>query len=73
MRLDIRTAILCYVIASVIDAVVVLLLWLQNRRRFQGLGFMFAAFATQLAAAILLALRGVLPEVVAVLPGNGLF
>jgi diguanylate cyclase (GGDEF)-like protein len=61
-----------YVIANAINASVVFLLWLRGRRGFAGTGFWLANYVMQFAAVFLLALRGILPESISALLGNGL-
>ncbi|MBI5565653.1 MAG: PAS domain S-box protein [Chloroflexi bacterium] len=67
--LDIRTVLVSSVITSAICAMVVASLWRQNRRRSPELGYWLADFVLQFLSILLIALRGVLPDVVSVLFG----
>lgn len=60
--LDIRTIVFNGTVTSFICALVLLLLWQQNRRRFAGTGFWFADLALQTATFALLGLRGLIPD-----------
>ena len=68
--LDMQTVIFGYIISNAICALVMASLWRQNRKRFAGLGFWLADFGLQLAGIALLALRGVIPDVVSMVGGN---
>ena len=67
--LDTRTVLFSSVITSAICALVMASLWRQNRRRSPELGFWLADFSLQFLSILLIALRGVLPDVVSVLFG----
>ena len=69
---DMKTVIFSYTISNAICAVVIALLWLQNRRRFAGLGFWLADFVMQFAAVILIILRGAVPDLVSMVVSNTL-
>ena len=69
---DMKTVVISYVISSAICAVVVASLWLQNRKRFAGLGFWLADFVIQFIALALVALRGAIPELISTTVGNSL-
>lgn len=60
--MDMRTVIFGNILTDLLCLVVVASLWRQHRRRYAGLGFWLADWALQLAAALLLALRGVVPD-----------
>jgi PAS domain S-box-containing protein len=60
--LDMRTLILNYLVSNALCAGVVMFLWLQNRRRFAGLGLWLADFIIQTIALSLIALRGIVPD-----------
>jgi PAS domain S-box-containing protein len=66
---DIRTVLFSSIITSAICAIVMNSLWWQNRRRSPELGFWQADFILQFAAILLIALRGILPDVISVLLG----
>ena len=67
--LDTRTVLFSSVITSAICALVMASLWRQNRRRSPELGYWLADFVLQFLSMLLIALRGVLPDVVSVLFG----
>ncbi len=68
--LDMRTVIFSYVISNAICAIVMTILWLQNRKRFAGLGFWLADFGMQFAALALVILRGAIPDLVSMVGSN---
>lgn len=70
--IDMRTIILSYTVSNAICAAVVTFLWLQNRRRFAGLGFWLADFVMQFVAIMLIALRGAVPDLVSMVVSNTL-
>jgi two-component system cell cycle sensor histidine kinase/response regulator CckA len=47
-------------------------LWLQHRRRLAGLGLWVAGFSLQTVSVLLLALRGVVPDILSMIAGNSL-
>lgn len=68
--LDMKTVVFSYTFSSAICTVVILLLWIQNRRRFAGLGFWLANFVMQWIAIILVILRGTVPDIVSMVISN---
>jgi diguanylate cyclase (GGDEF)-like protein/PAS domain S-box-containing protein len=70
--LDMRTVIISYTISNFICAIVMTILWKQNRRRFAGLGLWMADFVMQFAALVLLDLRGVVPNILSMTVSNTL-
>jgi len=70
--LDVRTVMISYIISNAICAIVISLLWRQNHNRFAGTGLWLADYIMQFAAVLLVALRGVMPEPVSAMLGNGL-
>jgi PAS domain S-box-containing protein len=70
--LEIRTIIFSYVITNAICLAVMALVWQRNRERFAGLGFWLANFACQLAAIVLVALRGIVPDLFSIVGSNSL-
>jgi diguanylate cyclase (GGDEF)-like protein/PAS domain S-box-containing protein len=69
---DMKTVIISYIISNSICAFVVTVLWIQNRRRFAGIGFWLADFVLQFIALILVVTRGVLPDLVSMTLSNSL-
>jgi len=70
--LDTRTVLFSYLVSNVICALIMLFLWLQNRRRFPETGFWLADYGMQLTAILLLAFRGTIAEQFSVLLGTPL-
>ncbi len=68
--LDARTVILSYILSNGICAFVVGSLWIQDRRRFAGLGFWLADFVLQFSALLLIALRGIIPDFISATVSN---
>jgi diguanylate cyclase (GGDEF)-like protein/PAS domain S-box-containing protein len=70
--LDVRTVMISYIISNGITAVVILLLWHQNHRRFSGIGFWLADYIMQFVAVLMIVTRNAIPEIIPVILGNGL-
>ncbi|MBN1428070.1 MAG: PAS domain S-box protein [Anaerolineae bacterium] len=70
--IDMRIVIISYVISNAICTAFITLLWLQNRRRFEGIGFWPVAFTLHLGAMTLIALRGIAPDILSMVAGNAL-
>ena len=70
--LDMKTVVFSYTVSNAICALVMTLLWLQHRRRFEGLGFWLADFVMQFVAMILVALRDIVPDFVSMTVSNAL-
>lgn len=68
--LDIRTIVLGYVLTDAVCLVVMILLWRQNRGRFAGTVLWVANYVLQLAALILIVLRGVIPDALSIVAAN---
>jgi hypothetical protein len=68
--MDMKTVILSYIISNAICAVIMAVLWFQNRHRFEGLGFWLVDYFLQLAGLLLVALRGVVPDFLSMPVGN---
>ena len=68
--LDMKTLILNQTVTYVICTVVVGLLWQQNRRRFQGLGYWLASFALSSISIVLIILRGAIPDWLSIVIGG---
>jgi PAS domain S-box-containing protein len=67
-----RTIIASYAITNLACASLMALLWLQNRKRFAGIGFWLAQFIAVCVAVVLLALRGVAPDFLSIVVANAL-
>jgi len=59
--LEMRTVVFGYAISNLICTIVMAVLWAQNRRRFAGLGYWAAGFASLFIALVILTLRGIEP------------
>lgn len=70
--LDVKTVLFGYAVSNAISATVIFLLWLQNRRRFDGLGLWLADFVMQFIALFLVILRGIIPDFVSMTVSNSL-
>lgn len=68
--IDVRTLFVNYVLAAALSLVVMGLLWVQNRRRFAGIGFWLLDYTLHLIALALLVLRGVVPDLVSIVVAN---
>jgi diguanylate cyclase (GGDEF)-like protein/PAS domain S-box-containing protein len=70
--LYLQVILVSYALINTICLIVICLLWLRLRRRFSGIGFWLAGYGLQFAGAIPILLRGVIPEVIPVMLGDGL-
>ncbi|MEE9914170.1 MAG: PAS domain S-box protein [Deltaproteobacteria bacterium] len=70
--LDMRTIIFSYALTAVVCVLVITLLWLQNRKRFQGSTFWVVDFLCQTAALFLIILRGNIPDWASIVLANSL-
>ena len=59
--LDMKTIIFTYMLTDLVCMLVMVLLWQQNRKRFEGTGFFVFDFALQTTAFFLIILRGQIP------------
>ncbi|MEW6186161.1 MAG: PAS domain S-box protein [Thermodesulfobacteriota bacterium] len=69
---DIRTILLSHLATAALCALVIALLWLQNRRRFEGTFFWVLDFLFQTGAALLIILRGAVPDWMSFVLANSL-
>ena len=60
--LDIRTLMFSHLVTDAIGALVIALLWWQNRKRLAGTGWWVVDFACQATASLLIVLRGAIPD-----------
>ena len=70
--IDMRTIILSYAITNIVCASLMALLWMQNRKRFAGIGFWLGNYVAICAAVVLLALRGIIPDLLSIVIANAL-
>lgn len=68
--LDIRTVIFSYTFSNAICAIMIALLWRQNRTRYDGTGFWLADFVLHFIAILLASGRGFLPAFVTLVVPN---
>ncbi len=68
--IDMRTVVLSYIISNGISIVVITSLWLQDRKRFAGPGFWLGNAILQFLGLLLIALRGILPNLISVTFSN---
>lgn len=68
--IDMRTVMLSSIVSNAICAAVMISLRFQNRRRSAGMNFWLANFVMQFLAMLLIALRGVLPDLISILLSN---
>jgi len=67
---DIKTLMLLYVIVNFIGAGAVAVIWGQNRGRFAGITFWLVDMILQAAGAVLIVLRGLVPDLVSMVLAN---
>jgi PAS domain S-box-containing protein len=72
MILDMRTTMLIYAIVNIVCALIMALVWYQNRKYFAGLSFWLADLALQAAGGLLVVLRGTVPDFVSMVVANGM-
>jgi diguanylate cyclase (GGDEF)-like protein len=70
--IDMRTVLVGYAISNLVALVVMAVLWSNHHRRFAGLGCWLADFVLQLAALILIVLRGALPPLLSMTCSNAM-
>ena len=70
--LDVRTVMLSHVLTDAVCAAVLAFLWAANRKRFAGTSYWVLDFAFQTAAALLIVLRGSIPDWVSMSVSNTL-
>lgn len=70
VALDMRTALLAMVGLFGACITIAGVLWRQNRTRFMGMSLIFAGFLTQCGGVLLIALRGVVPDLLTIGAGN---
>jgi PAS domain S-box-containing protein len=70
--LDIRTLMVSHVATDMISALVIAILWWQNRRRLAGTGWWAVDFVCQATASLLIVLRGAIPDWLSIAGANTL-
>ena len=69
---DMRTIVLTGMVTEIISTVVIVALWLQNRKRFPGMALLATGFALQTAGWLLIIPRGFIPDFVSMVVSNTL-
>jgi diguanylate cyclase (GGDEF)-like protein/PAS domain S-box-containing protein len=72
-ELDMRTLIYTHVVINLVCVLVIMLLWLQSRRRFAGTHLWALGFACQTVGFLLIVLRGAIPDWISLVVANSLF
>jgi len=70
MILDMRTTMLMYAMVNVICALVMAVVWHQNRKHFAGISFWLADMVLQAVGATLVVLRGLVPDFISMVVAN---
>jgi len=70
--IDIRTIIVSYVTTNLVCASVMALLWLQNRKRFDGIEFWMGNYVAIFMGFVLIALRNIIPDFLSIVAANAL-
>jgi diguanylate cyclase (GGDEF)-like protein/PAS domain S-box-containing protein len=68
--MDVRTLVIVYVLSNIIGAAATAIIWRQNRKRYSGIGFWLADMCLQAAGAILILLRGRVPDLISIVLAN---
>lgn len=72
MTLDIKTIVIIILIVNLVNVGIMAIICKQYKNIFQGLNYLLADMLLQLAGVLLLALRGVIPDLVSIVVGNSL-
>jgi PAS domain S-box-containing protein len=70
MIVDMKTTLLMYAIVNIVCAVVMAVVWYQNRKHFAGLSFWLADLVLQAGGGLLIVLRGAVPDFVSMVVSN---
>ncbi|MCX6028328.1 MAG: PAS domain S-box protein [Chloroflexi bacterium] len=70
--LDVRTVVFSQLVTDLVCALVIAVLWRQNRKRFAGTSYWVVDFAFQAAATLLISLRGSIPDWMSMVLANTL-
>ncbi len=68
--LDMKTVVFAFLIYNVLISGILFSLWLQNRKRYDGITFWLADFLLQAIAQLLIALRGHIPDFISIVISN---
>jgi PAS domain S-box-containing protein len=72
VALDMRTVVFSFVLINIVSTVVIIFLWSQYRRRYDGIIYLVAGFLLQLIAYIFIILRGQIPMILSIDIANGI-
>jgi PAS domain S-box-containing protein len=72
LTLDMKTVMYSNVIISFICIIVMLILWYQNRNKYSGLSYWVIDWVLQAGGALLISLRGTVPNWASIVVGNGM-
>ncbi|MBA4369542.1 MAG: hypothetical protein C0403_18095 [Desulfobacterium sp.] len=72
ITLDMRTIVFSNVITDIVCTLIILVLWLQSRKRFAGTGFWVFDYTFQTAALFMIILRGAIPDLISMVLSNTL-
>lgn len=72
IHIDLRTVYINYALISLMSLVVIVFLWYQSHKRFQGIGFFMAGIAAQVVSLLLIFLRNAIPDFVSINISNTL-
>jgi PAS domain S-box-containing protein len=72
VALDMRTVVFSFVLINIVSTVVIIFLWSQYRRRYDGIIYLVAGFLLQLIAYIFIILRGHVPMILSIDIANGI-
>jgi PAS domain S-box-containing protein len=67
---DMRTTMLLYAIVNIVCALVMAVVWYQNRKQFAGIAFWLADLVLQASGATLIVVRGAVPDLVSIVVAN---
>jgi PAS domain S-box-containing protein len=70
MILDMKTTMLMYAVVNIVCVIVMTVVWYQNRKYFAGLSFWLADLVLQAGGALLIVLRGAVPDFVSMVVAN---
>lgn len=62
ISLDMRTVLFSYVITDIVSTIIIIHLWIQNKKRFEGTGYWVIDFVFQTIALLLIISRGQIPD-----------
>lgn len=68
--LDMKTVVFAFLIYNVLISGILFSLWLQNRKRYDGISFWFADYLLQAVAQLFIVLRGYIPDFISMVISN---